>query len=237
MPIPLPDASREFLAARADGPSSCTAGGGSGALARPGPFAPAMARRNRTRGAAAHRLHLLPLRADRELWRAGLEAGGDPGVRFILHLYGHPMRRLNHTATAILRGVMRDARRGPGFSTLKVDVRPRGAEPAHAAIVESEAPGRTYGLMTVEIAPSLDPDKDTAGVLYVDGWTSPDVPDGTAADWWNWVVDAVLSAAAPLGRLAVESGHQATEARIGEWVKRRTLPPGAAIPALRGRPH
>ena len=221
---------------RAGGPSSCTVGG-SGALARPGPFAPAMARRNRTRGAAAHRLHLLPLRADRELWRAGLEAGGDPDVRFILHLYGHPMRRLNHPATAILRGVMRDARRGPGFSMLKVDVRPRGAEPAHAAIVRSEAAGRKHGLMTVEIAPSLDPDEDTAGVLYADGWTSPDVPDGAAADWWNWVVDVVLSAAAPLGRLAVESGHGATEARIAEWVKRRGLVGTPPRPVHRGRPH
>ena len=198
-----------------------------------------MARRNRPRGAAAgaRRIHLLPLRADRELWRAGLEAGGDPDVRFIAHLYGHPMNRLNHLAAAILRGLMRDARRAPGFSTLKVDFRPRGAEPPHAAIVEPEAPGRTYGLMTVEIAPSLDPDKDTPGVLYVDGWTSPDVPDRAAADWWGWVVDAVLSAAAPMGRLAVESGHQATEARIAEWVKRRGLVEGRVSPAPRARPH
>ena len=96
-----------------------------------------MARRNRPRGAAAgaRRIHLLPLRADRELWRAGLEAGGDPDVRFIAHLYGHPMNRLNHLAAAILRGLMRDARRAPGFSTLKVDVRPRGAEPSHTAVV------------------------------------------------------------------------------------------------------
>ena len=59
----------------------------------------------------------------------------------------------------------------------------------------------------------ISPDDDTPGVLYVDGWTSPDVPDGVADDWWGWVVDAVLSAGAPMGRIALESGCEATEAQ------------------------